>query len=391
MNRLCEMPTKEPAPLSDAGGVNIFHVTTSTAVRAARCTMRVSRFVLYCGASSHMKLMYPPDILAPEEITSQNCREMWDRKGYILPDGRIIPVNLNAETSFSYLSHGTLEYSTSNVYCTGATIMLRGEQHMQVLEYLTINLEVDEVTLEIEGDTVIDTDHHVTLPPECGQQDCNTGADAYVLIDRPLRCPLKRIRTLSMQEITLETKSGKKPFLLDDQHEIILEERRTDGALIALCPQVGDIKETQFKEIRIVRGPGDRQVPWAEGVDVNIDLELRMTAEYLSYQTESMLQKELELVRGTFCRLQTHTLQKVEKSPFHRAAMIRVRGQVVQEYFCQEEEVTLREGQDTGPDCYEDAIPVNVNGEVKYYEISTHLLLNQIDVDRTACQDRFPS
>ena len=48
-----------------------------------RCTKQISRFLVYCGSYSHMKLYGPPTILEPSVITPEECSDMYRRRAYI--------------------------------------------------------------------------------------------------------------------------------------------------------------------------------------------------------------------------------------------------------------------------------------------------------------------
>ena len=45
-------------------------------VSGIRCTKQVSKFLVYCGLYSHMKLFGPPTILEPSVITTEECSDM---------------------------------------------------------------------------------------------------------------------------------------------------------------------------------------------------------------------------------------------------------------------------------------------------------------------------
>ena len=52
-------------------------------IQGIRCTKHVSRFLVYCGSYSHMKLFGPPTILEPAVISSDECSDMYRRRAYI--------------------------------------------------------------------------------------------------------------------------------------------------------------------------------------------------------------------------------------------------------------------------------------------------------------------
>ena len=78
-----------PAPImkSDAREgkrtVTVVQNVESQIIQGIRCTKQISRFLVYCGSYSHMKLYGPPTILEPAVISSDECSDMYRRRAYI--------------------------------------------------------------------------------------------------------------------------------------------------------------------------------------------------------------------------------------------------------------------------------------------------------------------
>ena len=87
-----------PAPISRSDTregkktVTVVQDSTFQILSGIRCTKQVSRFLVYCGSYSHMKLYGPPTILEPAVISSDKCSDMYRRRAYIYM-GKTIKLN----------------------------------------------------------------------------------------------------------------------------------------------------------------------------------------------------------------------------------------------------------------------------------------------------------
>jgi len=82
----------------------------------------------------------------------------------------------------------------------------------------------------------------------------------------------------------------------------------------------------------------------AHGDNVNIDLELRVSEEFLHFQMERIIQSTIHEVQKHLCTLGTNSLHQLEPSPIHPNALIRDRGDIIQEMQCKTVEVTSSPG-----------------------------------------------
>ena len=73
---------------------------------------------------------------------------------------------------------------------------------------------------------------------------------------------------------------------------------------------------------------------------LDLDLELRISEEYLHYEMERALQEQVTDMQHHLCSISAENLQQMERSPLHIDALIRIRGDIIQEMKCQTVEVT---------------------------------------------------
>lgn len=55
----------------------ILQYSTKHVVKAVRCEKLVSRLTEVCGSFSHTKLLFPPDIMQPEEFSPAECAQLY--------------------------------------------------------------------------------------------------------------------------------------------------------------------------------------------------------------------------------------------------------------------------------------------------------------------------
>ena len=69
----CSPTNRSDTFLGEKKTVNILQDAKFQIVSGIRCTEQVSKFLVYCGSYSHMKLFCPPTILEPSVITTEEC------------------------------------------------------------------------------------------------------------------------------------------------------------------------------------------------------------------------------------------------------------------------------------------------------------------------------
>ena len=77
---------------------------------------------------------------------------------------------------------------------------------------------------------------------------------------------------------------------------------------------------------------------------IDMDLELRISKEYLMYRTEELLMLRSKSMQSHLCILGLNSLQQMERSPFHPDTLIRARGHILQDLQCTPCQVTVTLG-----------------------------------------------
>ena len=88
------------------------------------------------------------------------------------------------------------------------------------------------------------------------------------------------------------------------------------------------IHYTNYPELKVII---DSEAPAIDIVQtqINMDLELRISEEYLMYLTEELLMSKLKSMQLHLCILGLNSLQQMERSPFHTDALIRTCGHIL--------------------------------------------------------------
>ena len=163
------------------------------------------------------------------------------------------------------------------------------------------------------------------LSPSCvTEMKCVDGLHTYLITSPINKCRLKKIRTISMQTIQLIHDNKLTEYLVNHDHKLIL--RITDTARNDNCDV--QIHHTNYPELKVII---DSEAPAIDIVQtqINMDLELRISEEYLMYRTEELLMSKLKSMQLHLCILGLNSLQQMERSPFHTDALIRTCGHIL--------------------------------------------------------------
>lgn len=374
--------------------VYVMQRASQVTVKGHRCTRRVTSVYEVCGAFSHSKLMQPPSILEPEMLSMEDCLKMRDHSIYTKEDGNTISTDVNTVVRYKMVRHGTLHTSTENVECVGTTIWINQEQHKSVVELLSVELLIEEIDISIEGRKATDLDREIPLPEACVSENrCLVGTTSYVLRPRPDQCPLFVVRKLPMEHIQVDTDAGRKPAIINRAHKLFFMLGEQEA--VPDCPTSTNMYHTEYPNILLAFGanPGRPQKTIGGSVTASLvdpELELKIVAEFLAYEQETRVNDEVEAISRELCHRMRTTLLEQELSPFHQDALLRVRGDVVQEIFCTAVDVELRMGEKRGASCYAKAIPAYLRDEPVWVTAGERLVVSQHEAGEVPCGQQPP-
>lgn len=352
-------------------------------LKAIKCEKLTSSFTLYCGAYSHMKFLTPPSILKPEEMEPEECSDMYRRRAFIF-NGQTYRIAVNQQIQIPMIKHGHLYTTENNVQCDGAKFVINGEEHSNILELLNVQITMRETTVQVSKKGIMDTQSNIALEQKCLETlRCKLGMSTYILLEKPKECKLVQIRTMLVNNTWLMHEGQSTEYMVNDQHKILI--RTTNKEENKECGIT--VYSTNYPRLKIIK-PVESQPDTLDNLSlhpegVDMDLEIRMSEEYVNYRIESLLQSQNKEIQQHLCALGTENIVHMERSPIHPDALIRIRGDIIQELKCKEVLVTTTTGYQRNQECYRDHLPVYLGDEPVYLDtsrlITTHPIMDQVD------------
>ena len=269
--------------------------------------------------------------------------------------------------------------------CTGSKIRINGEVHRSVLTLVSVEIEITEVSIDIYPNGTYQSF-------KCNKDLCQDGMTSYVLMKEVNYCPLYIIRTLKMRSVKVRTDEGEKDGWLANEHKLLLIEGNTEAAPPG-CGPITRVTNTNFKSLKIVLRE-EKMAKWIKAVhalgasELDLDLELRTSAEFLAYSMEQLMKNTVLHVGTNLCKMNQHSLHLAEISPFHPNSLLRVRGEVVSELECTPVPVYIQLG-DRRTFCSADSIPGWLGNEPVHVQADTHLIIEDKQVHQIPCTGRY--
>lgn len=392
IQKLCQTPN--PVVTKDRVAVGLYQQSSSHVVKGYRCTKTQDLFYEVCGMFSHTKMYTTPTIGAPTTFTLETCRMAVQRLTYTREDGVMMPLSLNKKLYYSLVRHGSLHRTADDISCTGSTFYMQDEQVSSIVELVGTHVLVEEISVEISAHKAVDLTNNIELPSECVHTTgCQDSTKSYVISPAP-ECNLQHIRTLMMEQITIPTSHGDQRAFVSQQHKILLSVKEPQTAAIG-CAPVKSYFNTEFPALKITIAETGSTQSLTSGATVDasvldLELEIKVTNNYLSFYFESTLKEQLQTLGQRLCSITQEAVSRYERSPFHPNALIRIRGDVVQELICKPQRVEIRLGEHRGQQCYRDGIHGWIGNQPVMVQAVTHLVVEASELHQVSCDTKFP-
>ena len=138
---------------------------------------------------------------------------------------------------------------------------------------------MSEVDVEISPNRIIDLQNNVELEKRCIESmKCLMGINTYLVLEKPNRCQLAKIRSLIVSQVQLTHKGKSENYLVNEEHTIIL--RKLDKQRSEECDLT--YFTTDYPELMIIQNSQENSVKLLEmsthADSLNLDLELRCRA-----------------------------------------------------------------------------------------------------------------
>lgn len=371
--------------IGDTETVTLIQRTENRAISAYRCTVVESHFLFYCGSYSHMKMSIPPTINEEVQLRVEDCNRMIRTQTHILRNGKAIPIDFNHVRHFKFLEHGSISWKTDNLYCEGADITYNDERHTNILLFVSGYVLVTEVTLKESETQIIDLDKNIMLEDSCLKSNaCVMPGGTYVKSNKAQNnCFYHKIRKIKMNSLDIDGTG----YLVSHGHKMLIK-RGSETTFPAEC-RVDKVMTTQYPDLYISLNPANNLMD-IQGDEINLDLEMRLTVEYLQYYTEDMTNVLQANVAHDLCEIKSQFHRSTDMSPFHHDHMIRRRGNIIQEFKCQEVLAVVVTNTVPTPHCFRHAIPAFLNDHLILIDTQKNLIINLNERIPISCDILYP-
>ena len=368
--------------------VTILQHEEEIVLKGYRCTMKQTTLLVYCGAYSHEKLLRPPAVLEPQGVTIGTCKTAYKngmlrdqvRKNHI--------VTANQKLYYKMFRHGSTHADVNNVHCEGEAFSVDGKMHRSMLEMVSVEFLMEEVELEYSPGSLKDLYYNVQLPMRCQvDRECTHNLATYVILEPRTWCPLKLIRTIPMETVTVKARGRGRTGLVSHAHKVfLLEETEYQGP--ATCHFKEKLLNTNFDKLKVVRGALRTYAAELAQDGLDLDLEVRVLSEYKAFVAEQSLAAQQSDLAQALCKMTQHNLHSVEISPFNQDALLRVSGEVLNELRCTRVTVQVKPRASVGY-CTLDGLPAYYKGQLWFVQPITRLLIQPEDARRVKCDNAY--
>ena len=398
LRNLCEPPTVPPGNTTQE--VMILQRSDVRTLEAVRCEKRITRLTALCGAFSHMKLDTAPDVLLRSVLTTEECEKAANRLLYTKEDGRTMSIDLDREYNYKFMEHGGVTHTQDNIYCKGSKLYVGGEIRANIITFVTAQVIFKSIKVEYDLTTnkMVDLDLHVQIDNACVNADSCTDSAGYSYAIRHAsreQCNLHLVRRIPMQRVQIPTESGTKNALVSHDHKIYLPLDGSTEPVGNECAPLLKVHGTNYPNLKVVLPDKHGNFPISLGnrllaTDVDLDIEIKATDEYLAYYFEELLRTQLVKMGQRLCTMNKQGSTQVELSPFHPSSLLKVVGDVLTELQCTPVVAKIRIGEKRTESCYANALPVWLNGNPTFMSAPNHLIVDQLaDLDQTNCKSTY--
>ena len=296
-------------------------------MKGHKCQVKRSKWMLYCGAFSHEKMIEIPQIEINQDISISQCEDMISTNTFISEFGTTHGVALNEETVFSVNERGvTHTESNGKVWCQGQQIKIGDTviDDVLVLSQYRITLEKEEFLTHSQPQGLRQVEalnDHVKLPKKCtaDHHGCRTSSWTYIWNPAPIKCPLMKIQVGSF--------SKESDHLVDHKLKLLFKVTgETSG--IPGCPP-GRVWYTDSPDIVLTKQGG---FPW---IDRQLDLAIYSDQkdDYVMFVQEQAAGKLRNSLNRQLCNNKYATLHD-EIVHLHGEVFSKRRGDILYTFTC---------------------------------------------------------
>ena len=391
VKNVCKAP--ETKNQGGAEEVLILQESKTRVVSAYHCAIRTTKVTGYCAIWSHLKMPEPLDVGLGKRFPEHDCHKAVRDRVFVTENKNTLPIEINRELVYKDIGHGEVILTKNDVQCRGSTVDLRGEIHDNVITYDTTTVLIKEIKVEIGEDKVVNLDNNQELPASCQMgSSCTDGLDAFVFKEHVTRCPLYAVRTLYMNTTTIQVDGIQKTALVSHEHKMLLIPSPKQQVVDNNC-RLTAVRGTQYRRLKLAKASESRlehQRNQVTASQLDLELETRVTDEYLSFKMEEQIRDRVKDVSSQLCEITQHDLEYRELSPFQGHSIIKRRGELIVELQCAPVMTEAVLGEKREEKCSKNALPVYLNREPVYLAANTRLVSDKLEVEFDECDRFFP-
>jgi hypothetical protein len=291
---------------------------------------------------------------------------------------------------YNIISHGGLHYSTNDVRCTGGGAVEINNRVIEDVVTLTQTLlRTRNVKVTVEKNRIEDESTGQILPPPCASEmSCVVGADVYVFEEPVNPCPYVKVREDVFDVYTTVKDGQTQDWARQDVHHLLFQIREKVPAPSTCEDLFAYLQPTQFSELYLVeksKVSDPLALELVEGYQVDLQLEERAVDTYERHSLQHELLNVTHSLARQLCLLARDSWANELISPFNPQALLRVRGEVLQELLCTPVEVQAAEGDSIEDQCFHQGLPVLRGGEHLIMRANTRILLEPSALEQVPC------
>lgn len=275
-----------------------------------RCEIRTSRFLFFCGAFSHNKMISVPKIEVLEKLSLEGCNSLVHTNKYRVPgQSHTLHVAVGEEAVYSIDELGTIHVG-KNIQCEGQQMRVGTQLVDSVIELAQFKIKISKETYILNDNRVESVGDHIKFPDSCsiGAGGCVTADGTYVWKRPDNTCPF----LLAREDGEFYTEGD---YLVD--HNLKLRLKLTTSAQMSNNCPTGMIYYTDNPDIYLTTTNGYQKL---SAPDIDIFLYVNSRADYLQWNIEKSKSQLQNFVKARVCNQQyTKTQNEIFKIDGHNA------------------------------------------------------------------------
>ena len=254
------------------------------------CRVLRSTITEYCGSFSHNKLAKAPEIEVHHPLTIEQCHHMVNTQSFTTKEGKA-SIKIGVENLITSYDLGVIQVNADSISCKGQPAKFGSSivnDILQVSQYKIV-IQKEKFLIDHQRNQVEAAADHLMLPCRPENRGCAVADRTFVWQLSESRCPLEKIRTVSMKE-----DNG---YQIDETHKILLR-KGTPVPSPRGCP-TSTLYNTEYPNIYLSES---RDWPNLSGAELDMAEFVKARDNYLGFRLEEKITQEDGLLQSQVCK-----------------------------------------------------------------------------------------